>query len=460
MSFHLSDKDLDRYGRREMAPEELLVADDHLVSCDVCYGRFGGDAPLKEAYALAGRLLNTESVGVKHVSYDESVAYVEGKLRPADQERIQIHLEACSQCEIDAADLASIKSSLNSDRILMPQSPGLAVRLALLWQSPAIRAGVELTAIALVASVAVWVAAASLRSEFGEASRLMQKQGETIELLQDRLTELNEQNAALHQELQASQAALAHLGSGSRESPAPRNAPERILLPSNPLSLIDGRNTVSLDGKGKLSGLESTSPAQQQLIKSALTRGYLSTPRVLARLTGPPPLVMGRDTSSEPYPLLAPVGTVVESRTPTLRWRSLSGAMNYTVAIYDSNLNEVAGSERIATTEWTVTQPLKQGAIYTWQVKAFKDGEVVKLPRAGEPDAKFKVLDQSKAKTLKRAREKHAGSHLMLAALYAEAGLLDDADGELEQLAQANPNSAIAARLLRSLKSIRPSLSR
>jgi predicted Zn-dependent protease len=40
--------------------------------------------------------------------------------------------------------------------------------------------------------------------------------------------------------------------------------------------------------------------------------------------------------------------------------------------------------------------------------------------------------------------------------LYARAGLLDDARRELEALRNANPDSSIAAELLRQIKAARP----
>src|SRR5262249_40191422 len=146
-------------------------------------------------------------------------------------------------------------------------------------------------------------------------------------------------------------------------------------------------------------GLESLSAAEVRLVKDALTRGYLTTPKVLAKLSGPPPLVMGGDTGSEPYPLLFPVATVVESRTPTFRWRPLEDATDYIVSVYDGDFNEVSTSQRITATEWTATR-LKPGVIYTWQVKAFKGDDIIKLPRGNQRDAKFKVLDKSEASTL------------------------------------------------------------
>lgn len=50
-----------------------------------------------------------------------------------------------------------------------------------------------------------------------------------------------------------------------------------------------------------------------------------------------------------------------------------------------------------------------------------------------------------------------AGSHLTLGVLYAQAGLLDDAERELQLLLRANPQSALAQKLLRGVRAKRRS---
>ena len=77
------------------------------------------------------------------------------------------------------------------------------------------------------------------------------------------------------------------------------------------------------------------------------------------------------------------------------------------------------------------------------------------MPSPDVPDTKFKVLEQSRAQALERARQVYGNSHLVLDALYAEARLLDDAERELELMARANPRSRAAHQLLRRIKAIR-----
>jgi hypothetical protein len=48
--------------------------------------------------------------------------------------------------------------------------------------------------------------------------------------------------------------------------------------------------------------------------------------------------------------------------------------------------------------------------------------------------------------------EKASNSHLVRGAMYARAGLLDDAEKELSTLVAGNPNSRIARDLLQSVR--------
>lgn len=95
-------------------------------------------------------------------------------------------------------------------------------------------------------------------------------------------------------------------------------------------------------------------------------------------------------------------------------------------------------------------------AIYSWQVKAMKDGREVVVPEPPASEAKFKVLEQVKAEELARARRQFAGSHLTLGLLYAQAGMQDKAAQELQALVDANQSSSLARKLLRSAKTLPP----
>jgi len=192
----------------------------------------------------------------------------------------------------------------------------------------------------------------------------------------------------------------------------------------------------------------------------ALTTGTVKTPRELAELSRNAGTLMGETGDGVAFPLVSPVGVVVRGDRPTLRWQPLSGATNYTVTLLDSNSGATITSPPLTATEWTVPRTLTRGGTYTWQVTAVKDGRDIISPAAPAPEARFKVLDQSKVGELERIERAKINSHLTRGVLYAEAGLLSDAKREFAALVKANPQSPTARKLLRSIEVSRPSKQR
>ena len=125
------------------------------------------------------------------------------------------------------------------------------------------------------------------------------------------------------------------------------------------------------------------------------------------------------------------------------------------VEVYDKEFNLVAASAQITDNSWKPPQPLKRGGIYSWQVKAIKDGREFSSPRPPAPQAKFRILDLAKVNELAQARRAYASSHLTLGLLYVQAGLLDEAEQEFRALKKSNPDSALVQRLLSQVQRLR-----
>jgi hypothetical protein len=219
--------------------------------------------------------------------------------------------------------------------------------------------------------------------------------------------------------------------------------------------IVDGVGSVTVDQAGRITGVDHLPPAYQQMMREALASGRLEKSSLLALLSRPGSALMGGDEQGNRFSVTDPVGQVVLSNRPTFRWSQLTGASSYVVEVYDESFNPVAESPQLGGERWRAEQPLKRGASYTWQVKALKDGREFLSPRPPAPQAKFRILDRARANELAQARQAHASSHLLLGLLYARAGLLDEAEGELRALQQANPNSEIAGRLLESVRAMR-----
>ena len=236
--------------------------------------------------------------------------------------------------------------------------------------------------------------------------------------------------------------------SPSSEPVTPQPQPVTVVAQLN-----DGGRVLTLDQEGKLSGADDLPDAYKNLVTKALSTQRIEKSPQLQGLTRPPSSLMSGDNQKDQFSVLQPAGDVLLTDKPTFRWSTLDGATGYVVEVYDEKFNPVASSPQLSNPSWTTTLP--RGNVYSWQVKAIKDGQEITSPRPPAPQAKFRVVDQAKANELARAKRAYGSSHLTLALLYAEAGLLNEAEQELRLLRRTNPNSELANKLLRQIQSLR-----
>lgn len=419
MSDHLSTQLLDRYHERRLEPRELLALDDHLATCAACRDMMRDMEPRRASLLALRAGLQTVQPTPDHLQKEQLAAYTEGHLDEVDLELAESHLESCAQC---AAQAQELRDSAGKRARIFPISapvetspPALQTRLIAAWerllsipQSLRIAAVCAMTAL-LVIAVVLW-----LRSE------------------------TDKQEIVEHP-----------------PAPQPSVTPPQGPQPETPTfrALNDGGEQITLDSQGNVTGLESLSPADQQRVKTALITGRVQTPKALRDLSDSSAASMGRPDGSA-FTLIRPVGRIVESDRPTFRWRPLGGAIAYQVTVTDpeGGYKEVAASPELQDTKWTVEGRLERGRIYNWQVIAHTNSGEVKAPAPDAPEAKFKVLEQAKANEVARAKRAYAGRRLVLGLVYAQAGLLDEAEREFEALVRANPQSDVAKNLLDDLR--------
>lgn len=435
MSDHLSTQLLERYRQRRLEAAELLALDDHLATCAACRERLREMKPRSVALsALRASLQAADQTAPAHLLHEQLLAYAEGRLDAADRELAEGHLEFCPRCAAQAQELrdsarqrarAANASPLSADAPAPPPArrtnpvaasalSALRGRFVLLPLTLRVAGAVAVIAL-LVMAVTLWLRPQPGRQEIA--------------------------------------------GPPPASSPSPSQPP--VIPPPDPqpagrapmrLALNDGGGQVTLDAQGNVAGLESLAPAHQQPVKTALTTQKVQTPQALRELRDSSNAIMGSATGTT-FTLRSPVGKIVASDRPTLRWQPRDGAISYRVTITDpeAGYKEVAASPELQGTKWTVDRPLERGRVYTWQVTARTDGGEVKAP-APNTEARFKVLERARANELARAKKAYAGRHLALGLLYAQAGLLDEAERELQALVAANPESPVARKLLRDVR--------
>ena len=430
MSDHLSIKDVERYRSRRLPTAELLAINAHLAACVTCRELFEEPRRLEATYSFAQAVLGDTGVeSTPHLSYEQIAAYTDEQLSEQERSIVDIHLEGCRTYDAEVDDLQRTREGTFSRVSTTRSNPSLS--------NPAKKSGysvpLQIAVMVAIAAVSSIITARLLQGSLARQEALLNEVRARSEELQRGFEEIKGAVAEL-------QARLERIGELSGEN----GLGVRI-------ALNDAQGTVMLNAQGALTGLESVEPRDERLIREALTTGRARTPTMLPRLIGKPRTTMG-PPQDESFALLSPVATFVLTNRPTMRWEPLSGASGYVVTILDSSLSEVETSPQLTETEWKVSRPLRPSGVYMWQVRALKNGVEIRSPAPKRGEAKFKVLERSKALEVERMRQTYANSHLALGVIYAEAGLLEEANREFEALARANPDSRVVKSLIKSVK--------
>lgn len=442
MNGHLTELLIERYREHALPPLELLDADDHLAGCEICRQRLDDEQRL----LATGQSLRRElaAIGLTHVTYEQLVLYVDGGLDQTDDEIVDGHLKLCEQCSSELNELRAFATETAAYPVKEygPRPPSSVAQKLLRfvkglreasWRTPAFWLPVEIASLALVVALLVWAGVLQSRSS----------------QLQIALNAERQENEKLKQDYQAAIASASDL-----QNQLAQLKSSDLPLPSNVVTLNDGPGQVTLDEEGNLAGV----PAEyQQTVKQTLTSQQIGTPHMLSELIGKSGVLMGPAEEGHPIALLSPVGTAVIGVRPVFRWRAVDGAEGYVVKVYDADFNEVAASPQLSGTVWTATRSLERGRTYSWQLTARAGGKEIVSPIKPAPDAKFMVLNQTKAGELAHAKNASGNSHLTLGILYAQSGLLDDAEREFQALLRANPQSTLVHKLLRIVREKRRS---
>ena len=424
---HLTQNQIEDYCKHQLPATEVLSVTDHLGACDVCRTQIeaagNGDSAF---FNLRSQVFEDGLETGAHLTLDQTAAYVDRHLTGEDLRTVDDHLSHCEECVLAVTDLRSFRNELapSVDREYRPAtvpSPAAAPRrgwlasfVAPFRTSPVAAFGGAALAVLLLAVIA-WL-----------AWRKPQQPEPQI----------------------ANTPAPASQPSAPQQPESPQPSPAAVVAQLN-----DGSGVLTLDQQGKLSGADALPPAYQELVKKTLSSGRIERSSQLQGLTRPPSSLMSSDNQKNEFAVLDPLGNVLLTNRPTFRWSAMEGATGYVVEVYDEKFMPVTSSPPLTDLAWSATLP--RGKVYSWQVKAMKDGQEITSPRPPAPQAKFRVLDQAKANELAKARRDHRSSHFTLGLLYADAGLLREAEQEFRLLQNANPNSELARMLLRQVQSLR-----
>jgi len=416
---HLSETEIQNYQLKKITPDQLLELDDHIQSCELCRNRVHQKQD-DISYKWLRSELRTTGENSDHLSYDQLENYIDRRLDSVDLENVQSHLNICNECTTDVNELRSVQSELHNKVE--------SRKLISFWRLPPLSIPLKLAGAAATIAFFMWAATLPMRNEIRDLRKqLAEEQKINVSLLHERKA-LQDQYAEIKQPLPNSQALV---------------------------SLNDGNSRIEIDSNGKLSGLSQLPESFQKTIANVLTTQKLNVPQFVTTLIGKKEILMGNAKKSNPFELLSPVGTVVMSERPSFSWTAFSGSEGYRVYVLDENYNDVASSPLLKEIGWSVPTSLHRGGNYIWQVAAVKAGKELLTPVPPQPEAKFQILSADKLNEVQHLQQGSGNSHLALGTIYAENGLLDDAEREFNALLKENRESVVAKKLLLRVQSFR-----
>ena len=226
---------------------------------------------------------------------------------------------------------------------------------------------------------------------------------------------------------------------------SPPSGPSTASAPLPMLAeLRDGSGTVQLDSSGVLHAPPGIDDADRMALTEALKSRSLPLAALPSDLAAPPGTLLGSSKPDEFSPL-APLSMTVYSDRPQFRWQGLTGALTYELQIFDSEFREVESSGKIQATEWTPIKPLARGALYQWQVIAYRANDSVRTPTPPAPDARFRVLNSETFRKIEAARGMQ--EHFLAAVLFAKAAMKEEARNEMAEVVTLNPGSDLVKQL-------------
>lgn len=434
MTHHLSTSELEQFCVSALAEDELVAAASHTAECQACHHRFVEElrrqrGPIPISFTLEPEFWFRND----HLDFDLLVGLADHTLDQDLQEIVDVHLKTCELCR---EDLRSFLASRQATAGEMKVSYGPSYRDAADFEVPAgrrwwgrlaSRPAYALAAVVLVAiALLIGVIALSRRSRSLEAGN------------KDQRDFLANENA-----------------SGSPSLP-----PSVVSTPTVPddsttiAKLKDVSGEVTIDKGRHVTGLNETSEITRQQIARVILSEHIDPATVLRDLAANKSSLRGTDDTEKQVRLLYPARRVVIENRPVFKWGRLPDATYYRVYVLDANGNQVTQSEDLppTQTQWKASTALRRGQIFSWVVTTFVDGKEVVSPGASDPEMKFAVLSNNDLQELTRLKKQN--SHLALGVFYGRAGLLTEAEGELQQLIQLNPQSDLPRKLLQSVRSM------
>jgi hypothetical protein len=419
MRAHLTAEQMQNYLVRRVSVDELGELSEHLHGCRTCYGAYL--SVLQRRFPI--EIDFDELGGLKgwHLEGQELADYIEGRMSELDFDYARLHLQECVACEQRVNDASrNWLEYAPSRKSTTERHPAPWREYLPGFQSTSSPHSRRAAALVLVIGFALIL--------WG----LMQLKRHEPQVA---IVPVSEEPA-------------------TEPSPVKETTPPKDSKPgagSDP-----NRRTESLaKGQPASSPHRNAGAAEREndIETALLARALVMPPSIESFDKSPALAVRGSTTHVESFAVVSPFSTLIPDEQPTFTWTALSGAASYTVSVYDSNLHLVRASQPLTETQWSIPDRLRRGMLYTWTVTAVRDGKEIIAP-ALPTRAEFTVIDESERRKLNR-RIKSTVSHAARGVIYAEAGLLEEAEQELRTHLTLSPTDDRAKKLLETVESWR-----
>jgi hypothetical protein len=441
MITHLSTEQIEEYVGRRSSLADLARVNEHLFGCEACYQRFL-DIFQRRRFPVVIDL--DELTGLKgwHLQGEELKDYVQGRMEGLHLDHANLHLKACAWCREEVSHFSEFTDKLeyylSKRHVPLKQSVNRSKQLPKIgaifipWSPVRLASAAAFIVLLLISATLIW-------SVLGINPR--------------------EQGATAHESSNVGSSVRAD---GQSAIQAPTNPPEHPETSQPDTSTQPGdalnpkynpQGTISSATSRYTSRDKRKSEKARQDAETSLVAENLVMPAVIEMFDRAPVVLRGDGNKNERFRVASPYSTVISDDRPTFRWTALTGASSYVVSVYDAKLNLIKTSEPLTNTQWVMPSQLKRGQVYTWVVTALKDGKEVLAPTL-PARAEFKIIEQPEWAKL-RNLIKNTQSGVARGILYAKAGLLDEAEQEIQAHLALRPIDKTAKKLLQTIKSWR-----
>ena len=327
MPEHLLTDEINNYLSGKLEPNELLIVDDHLAECDVCFEQF--------QHLQVNRQINNLDFSTPahlesdHLNYEMLEKYVDEKLNEVDREIADVHLQVCQDCNDELKDLYEMKRAIVADLQKQP-SPKPNEKGIFFAGISSFLSGNNLLRFGFAALIILFLVMVIGLFRFLNPEKL--------------------------NEVAVNSSPSTNISSPTKPNNINENLPTNI-QPNANTNKEQNSNSETNSPTPKPTPTDTLPMQYQGEVERVLATNKLNIPEEIKSLNIRTGELMGGGTAEIPFALSDPVGKVILSNRPRLQWGELKGANAYSVNIFDENFNKAYFSNTNTSLKMPIAAP-------------------------------------------------------------------------------------------------------